>query len=55
VIDVHGMPAALAEENASVGLKMADQVTALHSTARTSGSRMTFFFPMDFLERLRLA
>jgi hypothetical protein len=46
---------ALAEENASVCLEMPDQVTALHSAASTSGSRMTFFFPIDFFERLRFA
>ncbi len=54
-IDVHGVPAALAKENASVCLKVPDQVTALHSSARSSGSRMTFFFPIDFFERLRFA
>jgi hypothetical protein len=30
-------------------LKVPDQVTALHSIARTSGSRMTFFFPNRLL------
>ena len=54
-IDVHGVPSALAKENASVCLKVPDQVTALHSIARTSGSRMTFFFPIDFFDRLRFA
>jgi hypothetical protein len=54
-VDVHGMPAALAKENAPVCLKVPYQVTALHSIARTSGSRMTFFFPIDFFERLRFA
>lgn len=54
-IDVHAMPSTLAKENASVHRKLPDQVTALHSIARTSGSRMTFFLPTDFFERLRLA
>ena len=54
-VDVHGMPSALAKENASVSLKVPDQVAALRSIARTNGSRMTFFFPIDFFERLRFA
>lgn len=54
-VDVHGMPAALAKKNGPVYLKVPDQVTALDSIARTSSSRMTFFFPIDFFERLRFA
>ena len=54
-IDVHGVASALAKEDASVCLEMPDQVTALHSIARTSGSRITFFFPIDLFERLRFA
>jgi hypothetical protein len=49
------VPGALAKENASVRLKVPDQITALHSIARRSGSRMTFFFPIDFFDRLRFA
>lgn len=42
-------------EDASVCLEMPNQVTAFHSTASTSGSRMTLFFPIVFFDRVRFA
>jgi hypothetical protein len=54
-IGIHGVVPAFAYADASVCLEMSNQITALHSIASTSGSRMTFFLPIDFFERLRFA